>query len=109
MEVAREREGRRRKRRAIEAVVVVVVVVVMGFGILLKRRDCVLGCSFSGLFWCFFWCFFDYPCFLLSIAVVVLAVVVVSSISSCITSSSRMYVVEPVREGHCGIVCSIEL
>lgn len=42
MEVAREREGRRRKRRAIEAV----VVVVMGFGILLKRRDCVLGCSF---------------------------------------------------------------
>lgn len=48
------------------------------------------------------------PCFLLSIAVVVLAVVVVSSISSWITSSSsRMYVVEPVREGHCGIVCSI--
>lgn len=44
MEVAREREGRRRKkRRAIEAVVVVVVT---GFGILLKRRDCVLGCSF---------------------------------------------------------------
>lgn len=43
MEVAREREGRRRKRRAIEAVVVVVV---MGFGILLKRRDCVLGCLF---------------------------------------------------------------
>lgn len=44
-EVAREREGRRRKkRRAIEAVVVVVVV--MGFGILLKRRDCVLGCLF---------------------------------------------------------------
>lgn len=39
MEVAREREGRRRKRRAIEAAVVVVVV--MGFGILLKRRDCV--------------------------------------------------------------------
>lgn len=33
-------------------------------------------CLFSG----FFWCFFDYPCFLLSIAVVVLAVVVVSSI-----------------------------
>lgn len=45
MEVAREREGRRRKRRAIEAV----VVVVMGFGILLKRRDCVLGCLF--VFW----------------------------------------------------------
>lgn len=44
MEVAREREGRRRKRRAIEAVVVVVVI--MGFGILLKRRDCVLGCLF---------------------------------------------------------------
>lgn len=45
MEVAREREGRRRrKRRAIEAVVVVVVV--MGFGILLKRRDCVWGCLF---------------------------------------------------------------
>lgn len=43
MEVAREREGRRRKRRAIEAVVVVVV---MGFGILLKRRDCVLSCLF---------------------------------------------------------------
>lgn len=42
MEVAREREGRRRKRRAIEAV----VVDVMGFGILLKRRDCVLGCLF---------------------------------------------------------------
>lgn len=42
MEVAREREGRRRKRRGtIEAVVVVVV---MGFGILLKRRDCFLGC-----------------------------------------------------------------
>lgn len=44
MEVAREREGRRRKRRAIEAVVVDVVVI--GFGILLKRRGCVLGCSF---------------------------------------------------------------
>lgn len=43
MEVAREREGRRRKRRAMEAIVVVVV---MGFGILLKRRDCVLGCLF---------------------------------------------------------------
>lgn len=43
MEVAREREGRKRKRRAMEAVVVVVV---MGFGILLKRRDCVLGYSF---------------------------------------------------------------
>lgn len=45
MEVARESEGRRRERRAMEAVVVVVVVV-MGFGILLKRRDCVLGCLF---------------------------------------------------------------
>lgn len=83
MEVAREREGRRRKRRGtMEAVVVVVV---MGFGILLKRRDCVLGCLFvcnvfSGVS-------FDYPCFLLSIAVVVLAVVVVSSISSCITTT----------------------
>lgn len=66
------------------------------------------GCLFSGPLWCFFWCFFDYPCFLLSIAVVVLAVVVVSSISSWITSSSsRMYVVEPVRERYCGIVCSI--
>lgn len=43
MEVAREKEGRRRKRRAIEAVDVVVVI---GFGILLKRRDCVLGCLF---------------------------------------------------------------
>lgn len=89
MEVASEREGRRRKRRGtIEAVVVVVV----GFGILLKRRDCVLGCLFvCNVFSGFFWCFFDYPCFLLSIAVVVLAVVVVSSISSCITtSSSRM-------------------
>lgn len=70
--------------RAMEAIVVVVV---MGFGILLKRRDCVWGCLFSGLFWCFFWCFFDYPCFLLSIAVIVLAVVVVSSISSCITTT----------------------
>lgn len=46
-----------------------------------------------GLFVClcflvgFFWCFFDYPCFLLSIAVIVLAVVVVSSISSCITTT----------------------
>lgn len=39
------------------------------------------------LFVCVFWCFFDYPCFLLSIAVVVLAVVVVSSISSCITTT----------------------
>lgn len=81
MEVAREREGRRRKkRRAIEAVVVVVV----GFGIL-KRGDCVWGCLFvcnvfSGVS-------FDYPCFLLSIAVIVLAVVVVSSISSCITTN----------------------
>lgn len=63
MEVAREREGRRRKRRAIEAVVVVVVVVVMGFGILLKRRDCVWGCLFvCNVFSDFFWCFFDYPC-----------------------------------------------
>lgn len=62
MEVAREREGRRRKRRAIEAV----VVVVMGFGILLKRRDCVLGCLFvCNVFSDFFWCFFNYPCFLL--------------------------------------------
>lgn len=89
MEVAREREGRRRKkRRGIEAVVVVFVVV-MGFGILLKRRDCVLGCLFvCNVFSGFFWCFFDYPCFLLSIAVVVLAVVVVSSISSCITTTS---------------------
>jgi len=87
MEVAREREGRRRERRAIEAVVVVVVV--MGFGILLKRRDCVLGCLFvCNVFSGFFWCLFDYPCFLLSIAVVVLAVVVVSSISSCITTTS---------------------
>lgn len=66
MEVAREREGRRRrKRRAIEAIVVVVVVVI-GFGILLKRRDCVLGCLFvCNVFSDFFWCFFDYPCFLL--------------------------------------------
>lgn len=61
MEVAREREGRKRKRRAIEAVVVVI-----GFGILLKRRDCVLGCLFvCNVFSDFFWCFFDYPCFLL--------------------------------------------
>lgn len=105
MEVAREREGRRRKRRAIEAVVVVVVV--MGFGILLKRRDCVLGC----LFVCVFWCFFDYLC--------------ASPFYCCCSTSSRsgfeyivlyhyylssrMYVVEPVREGHCGIVCSIDL
>lgn len=79
-EVAREREGRRRKkRRAIEAVVVVVVV--MRFGILLKRRDCVLGCSFVCM------CFLVSSgvsliirALLLSIAVVVLAVVVVSSI-----------------------------
>lgn len=50
MEVAREREGRRRKRRGtIEAVVVVVV---MGFGILLKRRDCVwVVCLFVCVFW----------------------------------------------------------
>lgn len=63
MEVAREREGRRRKRRGtMEAV----VVVVMGFGILLKRRDCVWGCLFvRNVFSDFFWCFFDYPCFLL--------------------------------------------
>lgn len=108
MEVASEREGRRRKkRRAIEAVVVVVV---MGFGIL-KRRDCVLGCLFVCM------CFLVSSgvsliirALLLSIAVVVLAVVVVSSISSYITTTlvvGRMYVVEPVREGHCGIVCSI--
>lgn len=49
--------------RAIEAVVVVVVI---GFGILLKRRDCVLGCLFvCNVFSDFFWCFFEYPCFLL--------------------------------------------
>lgn len=80
-EVAREREGRRRERRAIEAVVVVVI----GFGIL-KRRDCVWFVRLF-VFSDFFWCFFDYPCFLLSIAVIVLAVVVVSSISSCITTT----------------------